>query len=374
MIELAQQITFDRYKRPAAIALTSTKYQPFKDKFLVTGWGTKKSLGEHSSHLLKVTVPYVSFKHCQDQYKDVKPVTRGMLCAGNSLYSKERKDSCQGDSGGPLVSFRTDQVQPINLQDFEEKDDIEDIPEFALEKLAKIIKAVNASSNLKIEDNVVVENSTASVKRNDYIYRSFQYDTPEDVTLGDPIVPESEEDVKEADQNEKVMEKEDEEKDPHPFSRLLWSAGTSSSPTRMALQSMINAGIEASILNALAHLKQIQQQRDKINSNKITHNFNWSFLSNDDQEKKNTDAVNALRAFYEAFTDYQMQRGGQGGAVLPVLKDEFFGNGVPTLVGVVSWGYGCAMTNYAGVYTDIRYYRKWIIDQIGGEPRWVMVG
>jgi secreted trypsin-like serine protease len=43
----------------------------------------------------------------------------------------------------------------------------------------------------------------------------------------------------------------------------------------------------------------------------------------------------------------------QGDSGGPLMVDE-------TLVGIVSWGYGCAQTGYPGVYTKVQNYASWI--------------
>ena len=71
------------------------------------------------------------------------------------------------------------------------------------------------------------------------------------------------------------------------------------------------------------------------------------------------------------FTDYHLLQRGQR-AILPITRKTLKA-GVPTLSGIISWGLGCARIGYPGVYTDIRMYRDWIIKEIGGEPRWILV-
>ncbi|MEP6343690.1 MAG: serine protease [Maricaulaceae bacterium] len=49
---------------------------------------------------------------------------------------------------------------------------------------------------------------------------------------------------------------------------------------------------------------------------------------------------------------------GDSGGPISTLADD------PRQVGVVSWGYGCARTNYPGVYTRLADYSSWIDDHV----------
>ncbi|XP_076748969.1 trypsin-1-like [Xylocopa sonorina] len=67
----------------------------------VTGWGTVQQGGSTTTNLMKVSVPIVSRKQCNDVYSSMNTITNQMICAG---YTSGGKDACQGDSGGPLTA------------------------------------------------------------------------------------------------------------------------------------------------------------------------------------------------------------------------------------------------------------------------------
>jgi secreted trypsin-like serine protease len=67
----------------------------------------------------------------------------------------------------------------------------------------------------------------------------------------------------------------------------------------------------------------------------------------------------AGKAFQTPATNVDACQGDSGGPLLYVY------NGTTYLVGLVSWGTGCALYGYPGVYTDVNYYREWITVNAG---------
>ncbi|XP_068148634.1 venom protease [Drosophila tropicalis] len=65
---------------------------------IVTGWGTQKFGGPHSSTLMEVSLPIWKQTDCKAVM--VERIQDSVLCAGQP---EGGQDSCQGDSGGPLL-------------------------------------------------------------------------------------------------------------------------------------------------------------------------------------------------------------------------------------------------------------------------------
>ncbi|XP_053685994.1 transmembrane protease serine 9-like [Sabethes cyaneus] len=66
----------------------------------VSGWGNTQNSQESGDVLRATNVPAVNQEKCTKAYEDFGEITERMLCAG---YEQGGKDACQGDSGGPLV-------------------------------------------------------------------------------------------------------------------------------------------------------------------------------------------------------------------------------------------------------------------------------
>ncbi|XP_030843483.1 transmembrane protease serine 9 [Strongylocentrotus purpuratus] len=96
LIKLDGQVTYDTYSSPACLA----ESRPSDGTMAyVTGWGALRSGGISPNQLYQVNVPIVSDDACKSAYGSRK-IDDSMICAG---YIAGGKDSCQGDSGGPMV-------------------------------------------------------------------------------------------------------------------------------------------------------------------------------------------------------------------------------------------------------------------------------
>ncbi|XP_047470928.1 trypsin-1-like [Penaeus chinensis] len=74
------------------------------DAGVVTGWGLTAERGQPSSHLLQVSLPFLSVESCKQHYAGINPVSTNMLCTLHDFKDGVSRDSCKGDSGGPLVT------------------------------------------------------------------------------------------------------------------------------------------------------------------------------------------------------------------------------------------------------------------------------
>uniref|UniRef100_A0A182QTY3 trypsin n=1 Tax=Anopheles farauti TaxID=69004 RepID=A0A182QTY3_9DIPT len=105
LLELASELTFSRKVRPIALPQQD---EPVEDGTMctVSGWGLTASANNAIPRLLRaVNVPTVNQEECSLAYGELHGgITDQMLCAG---YKQGGRDTCRQDSGGPLVAGET---------------------------------------------------------------------------------------------------------------------------------------------------------------------------------------------------------------------------------------------------------------------------
>lgn len=95
LLEISGPIAFSVSTKPIPLATLEIAANSIVN---VTGWGAVTQGGSiiGSTQLLKISVPIINRRVCQNLYGLITP---RMICAG---LSNGGKDACQGDGGGPL--------------------------------------------------------------------------------------------------------------------------------------------------------------------------------------------------------------------------------------------------------------------------------
>ncbi|KAI4459622.1 polyserase-related [Holotrichia oblita] len=100
ILHLSSSLSFGPAAAPIPLS-TQNQYYSDDTPAVVSGWGALIENGTAPLQLQAVGVPIVNNARCEALYKvEEYDVTDSMLCAG---YMSGGRDACQGDSGGPLV-------------------------------------------------------------------------------------------------------------------------------------------------------------------------------------------------------------------------------------------------------------------------------
>ncbi|ENN83297.1 hypothetical protein YQE_00344, partial [Dendroctonus ponderosae] len=99
LIQVSREIVFSNSVQTVALPAPHAPLTP-GSRCLVSGWGTLTEGGSSPSQLHAVEVPLISIESCNEYYQNGLGVTETMMCAGSPYGGRH---ACQGDSGGPLV-------------------------------------------------------------------------------------------------------------------------------------------------------------------------------------------------------------------------------------------------------------------------------
>ncbi|CAL4059684.1 unnamed protein product, partial [Meganyctiphanes norvegica] len=97
ILKLDRQVEFNDRISPACLPFNLPKYEYFRKRLTVVGWGFTTESSQISVEPMREEPEHVPLWEYQQQYRNVTPITNKNMCAGRGIA-----DSCMGDSGGPL--------------------------------------------------------------------------------------------------------------------------------------------------------------------------------------------------------------------------------------------------------------------------------
>ncbi|KAI4457441.1 tryptase-related [Holotrichia oblita] len=119
LLKLRKSVVFTKNIRP--ICLPEKPSDPAGKVGTVIGWGRTAEGGMLPGIVQEVQVPILTLTQCRAMKYRASKITSYMLCAGRGAM-----DSCQGDSGGPLVVHQGDKYEIVGIVSWGAQFDDED--------------------------------------------------------------------------------------------------------------------------------------------------------------------------------------------------------------------------------------------------------
>nr|XP_012144316.1 PREDICTED: transmembrane protease serine 9-like [Megachile rotundata] len=108
LLKLRKSVKFSKSIRP--VCLPQSGSDPAGKEGTVVGWGRTSEGGMLAGQVQEVQVPILSLTQCRKMKYRANRITDNMICAGRNA-----QDSCQGDSGGPLLVQEGDRIEIVGI-------------------------------------------------------------------------------------------------------------------------------------------------------------------------------------------------------------------------------------------------------------------